>query len=763
MSHIAVRGAAEAPLRGVDVDLPLGQLVTLAGPAGSGARTMALQVLLAESRRRYLQALSPFEREAVGGVTGGVAVESVEGLPPAAVLPGPMPAAAAVSAFLHLEAPVAQLLRHRGRVRCPTCGGTCRSCSAEDGARWAVGEATGERGLVVAPVPLSGDASPESVASELRRAGFLRLRVGGEVVRLPEQLDGGALPTGAAAGGCLEVVVDRLSLSEGSLTRLAEAIRSARAMARGRAALFVGSAAEPLWLNQQLTCVSCGRTVAELAADELLPGGQTAQRHVTLAGRSVHEIHGFRLDGALAFWGEVLGPGADRPEEPTAGGAGRAILAPLEACCEIGLGYLYLDRTLGSLASGERLLLSVAAARSRDLSGILYLLSQPLATLDDEARAAALAGLYALTATANTVVAVAGDPETLDASDCVFHFSDGRLLAAEPVIEAAAERGGVPVAGPQERTFSLRGGLGWGNLQDLSLTVPLGCLVAFTGPTGAGKSALLEQLVPLVVGSRGRAPRQEVRRLRVDDGGLRRLVALGLPPAPSERDASILDLLDLAQHLAREYADTPAAAERGYPAEWFLLDRPGGRCTTCEGRGVLHWDLEFMEAMSLPCPACEGRRYRPEVLEVTQRGLAISDVLDLTLAEAAVHFERHRRLGPALKAAVRLALGHRRLGEGGGRLDPAELLRLSLAAALPRASSRDLFVLRYPAAGQHPDDVRHMLRGVGDLVAAGASVWVEDRHPDVLAAAATVVEVGPGRGEAGGRIVAVRGASDGVS
>ena len=742
--HIAVRGAAEPPLDGLDVDLPLGRLIAFAGPAGSGAHTLAFQVLLAESRRQYVQALSPFEREYVGGARGGLALESVAGLPPAAVLPGPMPDAAQLSSYLHLDAPVAQILRRHGRIECPDCGGTCRSRSADEGAQWALTAAEGARGIVVAPVELGGSASPQAVAAELRRAGFLRLRIDGEVVRLQD--DAGAdLPDGAAAAAQLEVVVDRLALSQQNLTRLTEALRNARAMARGRAAVYVDGQSAPLWINQQLTCEACGRIDRDLSEADLAPG---ADRSVSVDGHTAGQLQALTLEGALDFWSGFL---ATHAGEPTAGGAADAILSPLQACCQVGLGYLHSSQPLGRLSTGEQLLLSLAAASSRNLSGILYLLSEAVEILDAEVRFRAVERLRTLTAAGNTVVLISGEGETLAACDQALHFAEGQCAAPgpPPQIEPAPPPGRRDAS--DERLFSLRGDAGHGGLGELDLSLPLGCLVAFTGPTGAGKSALLQEVLPSCVGSKGRGPRRQKASIRVEDGGLRRLVALGRSRV--SEDASILDHLGLATHLARVYAETPAAAERGYPAEWFLLDRPGGRCTTCEGRGVLRWDLEYMESLSVPCPACEGRRYRPDVLEITQRGLAISDVLELSLEQAAARFGRHRRLGPPLEAAVRLALGHRAVGDAVGRLDPAELLRLSLAAALPRAGDRDLFTLRYPAAGQHGSDIAHLLRGIGDLVAAGASVWVEDRDPALLDAASVVVEMGPGRG---GRGVVVR-------
>ncbi|MFH1570800.1 MAG: hypothetical protein ABIL09_22600, partial [Gemmatimonadota bacterium] len=760
--HIAVRGAAEGPLRGVDLDLPLGSLLAFSGPAGSGARVMAFEVLLAESRRRYLQALSPFEREAAGGAVAGAAVDAIDGLPPAACLPGILPRATSVAAYLHVRETMADLIRRWGDVACPACGGVCRSYGAGEAADYVMATMPGQRALVIAPLELAGGASAAATAGELRRAGFLRLRLGGALVRLPDDDGELARLPGLEGAQRLEVIIDRLAVATPDRGRLAEAIRNARAMARGRSLVVADGPGGSVWVSQQLSCTSCGEVLEDLSEADLLPApGEGGGRQVGLRGLTVNQLHDQSVGQALAFWTAAAHAGsAEHGGDAGTEGAVAALLAALRACLELGLDHLPLSRPVGALSRGEGLLLSLAAARSRDLSGILYVLGLPLAVLDPATRGRALAALRALVSGGNTVLAVESEPEVLAACDAVYHFESGSVRqrcgpageAGQPGVGAGATGSVTPLS---EQGFRLRGSPGSGNLRQLDLEVPLGCLVCFTGPTGAGKSALLEGLLPQLVGSKGRGPRREARGavLRVDDGGLRRLVVLGGPGVERQGDdRPVLVHLGLAEALARVYADTPAARERGYPPEWFELDRPGGRCTTCEGRGVLRWDLDFLESMSLVCPACRGRRYRPEVLDVAPRGVSISDVLDMTVAEGASHFARHDRLSGRLEAARDLGLGPRQLGLAAARLDPAEILRLHLAVEVSRATGRDLFVLPYPAAGLHATDVGYLLDGLCRLVGRGASVWVEDRHPQVLSAAALVVEIGPGSGPAGGQV-----------
>lgn len=172
-----------------------------------------------------------------------------------------------------------------------------------------------------------------------------------------------------------------------------------------------------------------------------------------------------------------------------------------------------------------------------------------------------------------------------------------------------------------------------------------------------------------------------------------------------------------------------------------MLDRPGGRCPTCEGAGVLRCDLEFGDDVAMGCPACEGRRYRPEALVFTWRGLTLSQVLELRVAAAAHHFRGVPQVGETLQAALGCGLGHRQLGMAGGRLGAAEGLRLQLALELKRAGARELVVLEHPEQGGHPRDLQQLLRVLQELKEAGTSLLVETHHPALLGAADWMVEV----------------------
>ncbi|MEW6751312.1 MAG: hypothetical protein AB1505_10095 [Candidatus Latescibacterota bacterium] len=724
---IRVHRAAEGPLRQVDLDLPLNRLTCFTGPAGQGARTMAVDVLWAESRRRYMLALSPAERQVLGAV-GRVAVEGITGLPPAIHLgAGAAVPRGSVAAFLQVEGPLAQLVRRAGEIRCPACGDVCLTYTEEAAAERAVAWAGGRLALVLAPLGVAAAASLDAVLQQVRQAGFLRVRLGGHLLHLDRE----PVP-GAASTDVLEIVVDRLDPASASRPRLTEALRTARTIARGHCVLETVADGRRLPLNQQLTCQSCAAEYRAPGADDLLAGA--AGPPVLLRGRTLAELLDMPLDQARAFLAEL---------EQTDRLAG-SVTRTLAAATDLGLGYLPLSRPLEQLATGERGRLLLAASQGSGLVGLLYVCDAPSRGLGPDQLRAVTAALRQLVVQGNTLVVLDHASEVLADADRVVEFDDGSTSSpVAPVPVPPPTQCRIPQ--PQAPAVRLCG-QGPANLRPFDLVLPLERVVCCAGPSGAGKSAFLRALAE-AVRSRGRAEcRTEYRHHR----GLHRVVEISAAEGESER--ALLEALGLVEPVARLYAEAAMARQRRYPVDWFRLDAPGGRCPTCEGRGVLHHDMQFLEDIRLTCPTCAGRRFRAEVLEVTVRGLSLGDVLEMGVDRAALHHARDPRLGPRLEAAQRCGLGRHALGTRLGRLEHGERIRLQLALELPRLSSGDLLLLDLPLAGEHPRDAAMLLAALQEAVSRRASVVVADNHPLLLAAAACCVDVGPGSGPDGGQV-----------
>ena len=691
---LCVRGARAGSLADVDMDLPLGRIICFTGRSSSGRRAMALDILYAESRRRYMQALSPAERESVSE-TARADVDEISGLPPAIYLGAPR-RGRTVGDYLQLDGILAQVMLEEGQMHCLECGGRCLSYAADEVEREIARVYPDTRCLILAPLALRS----AGMWQQLVQAGFTRVAIDGQVQRL--EGDGPAVPSGESE---VHVVVDRLVPDPNDSVRFLEAVRVSRSISSGQTVVWVDGASEMMHLNQQPTCGECGRQYEPL---------DTADSQMTLHGRTMDELMDAPL-GSLRDW--------------LAKGEGRAkVEVALAEASGLGLEHLPLSHRLESLAAGEWQRLQLASCLSSGLTGILYILEGLGSQLSGEMLSAVAAGLRRLVTGGNTALLLDHTPELVAVADEVWAFVGGQMQVGEA---SEIERDGVDekrVAEKSEPALALRGN---GVVGPLAIEVPHGKLTCISGPSGSGKTRLLhEVLLPLLKG----------RPVAYAAAGMPRNSRVVTVEAPSGK-ATVLQGLGLFERVADLYAASPAAAARGWSRDAFLLDRPGGRCPSCEGRGQCYFDLEFLEDIALVCAVCEGRRYRDEICEVTLRGESIADVLGMTLEQASTHFVRHDPIRPRLEAAVGCGLGYLLLGQEVQGLERGEWLRLRLALESTRASLRTWVLIDDPASGDHPEDVRLMVAALQGLVDRGATVVVADQHPTVKVAADWVVDL----------------------
>ena len=699
---LCVRGARAGGLANVDMDLPLGRVICFTGRSSSGRRAMALDILYAESRRRYMQALSPAEREGVSG-TARADVDEVSGLPPAIYLGAPR-RGRTVGDYLQLDGILAQIMLEGGQMHCLECDGRCRSYAADEVECEVARVHPDTRCLVLAPLALRS----AGMWQQLVQAGFTRIAIDGQIQRL--QGDGPALPSGESE---VHVVVDRLVPDPKASVRFLEAVRVSRSISSGQTVVWVDGTSEMMHLNQQPTCGKCGRQYEPLAAADF-GAGQPLASQVTLHGRTMDELMDAPL-GSLRDWLEI-GQGHAKVESALAEASG------------LGLGHLPLSRQLESLAAGEWQRLQLASCLSGGLTGILYILEGLGSQLSGGTLDAVAAGLRRLVAGGNTALLLDHTPELVAAADEVWAFAEGQVQVGEAT---AIKRDRVDEKRAAEQAkleLAIRGS---GAVGPLAIELPHGKLTCVCGPSGSGKTRLLhEVLLPLLKG----------RSVEYAAAGMPRNSRVVTIEAPSGK-ATLLEGLGLFERVADLYAAAPAATARGWGRDTFLLDRPGGRCPSCEGCGQCYFDLEFLEDIALVCATCEGRRYRDETCEVTLRGASIADVLGMTLEQACTHFARHDPIRPRLEAAVGCGLGYLLLGQEVQGLERGEWLRLRLALESTRVSQRTWVLIDDPASGDHPEDVRAMVAALRGLVDRGGTVVVADQHPTMRAAADWVVDL----------------------
>ena len=703
---LCVRGARAGGLANVDMDLPLGRVICFTGRSHSGRRAMALEILYAESRRCYMQALSPAERMSVSG-TGRADVDEIAGLPPAIYL-GPPRRGRTVGDYLQLEGILAQIMLEDGQLHCLECGGRCRSYAADEVER-AVARAYREaRCLVLAPLAVQS----AGMWQQLVQAGFTRVAIDGQIQRL--EGDGPTLPGGASE---VHVVVDRLVPDPHGSVRFLEAVRTSRSISSGRTVVWVDGTSETMHLNQPPTCDQCGRPYEPLAAADF-GADQPWAGAVTLHGRTMAEL----MDAPLGLLRDWLAKGK---------GHGYAkVEAALAEASGLGLGCVPLSRRLEVLATGEWQRLQLASCLSSGLTGILYILEGLGSPLSGRMLDVVAASLRRLVAGGNTALLLEHTPELVAVADETWAFAQGRARMAAATELERDGAGTKRVAAPADLALVIRGD---GVVGPLAIELPHGRLTCIAGPSGSGKTRLLhEVLLPLLKG----------QPVEYAAAGAPRNSRVATVEAPSGQ-ATVLAGLGLFERVADLYAAAQVATAQGWSRDAFLLDRPGGRCPSCEGRGQRHFDLGFLEDVTLGCADCEGRRYRDEICAVTLRGASIAEVLGMTLEQAGTHFARQDPIGPRLATAVGCGLGYLTLGQEVQELERGEWLRLRLALESTRASRRTWLIIDDPAGGDHPQDVQAMVAALRGLVDRGVTVVVADQHPAVKEAADWVVDLTP--------------------
>jgi excinuclease ABC subunit A len=454
--------------------------------------------------------------------------------------------------------------------------------------------------------------------------------------------------------------------------------------------------------------------------------------------------------------------------------------------CDVGLGYLSLDRQTRTLSGGEAQRIALANALGSRLVDTLYVLDEPSIGLHPRDIHRLVGLLGRLRDEGNTVVIVEHDPATIRAADHMVELGPGsgehggEVVYAGPVqdAESAGTLTGeylsgarsIPVpssrrrAGPQWLTVH---GARLHNLRGVDVAVPLGTLTVVTGVSGSGKSTLVHdvvyrQLAQRLKGSHGAKehlgePVGDVDELTGWDG-LDDVVLIDQSPIGRTPRSNPITYVRAFDEIRNLFAAQPLARARGYSPTTFSFNATaGGRCHTCEGAGHLQIEMVFLADVFIPCEACGGSRFEKEVLDIRIKGLSIHDVLNLTVEQAMSRFRHQERLGKALWHLQQVGLDYLRLGQPATTLSGGEAQRLKIARQLATAGkkrARRLYLLDEPTTGLHLDDVRTLIRVLDRLVDHGHTVLVIEHHLDIIKRADWIIDLGPEGGDHGGRVVA---------
>ena len=520
--------------------------------------------------------------------------------------------------------------------------------------------------------------------------------------------------------------------------------------------------------------------IGELMTEELCPVCHGKKLKdivlaVTVGGKNIIELTDLSVIQAIDFFEELDGKLTDR-EKKISEMVVREIKSRLSFLKDVGLGYLTLSRTAGTLSGGESQRIRLATQIGSGLVGVLYILDEPSIGLHQRDNDKLLASLRSLTDMGNTLIIVEHDEDTMYAADHIVDIGPGAgVNGGELVCQGTVEDikkckksvTGQFLSGkrhidvpPYRRTgnglYLEILGAAENNLKNIDVKIPAGKLVLITGVSGSGKSSLINEILYKGVSRITNKSQQRPGKFREIKGieNFDKVINIDQSPIGKTPRSNPATYTGMFTHIRNLFAEMPEAKVRGYKQGRFSFNVKGGRCDHCNGDGIIKVEMNFLPDVFVPCEVCGGARYNHETLEVKYKGKNISDVLNMTVHEALSFFENQPSIIRYLKTLDDVGLGYISLGQPSTQLSGGEAQRIKLATELSkRSTGRTLYILDEPTTGLHFADVEKLLYVLNRLVDEGNTVVVIEHNLDVIKQADHIIDLGPEGGDNGGRII----------
>ncbi|MDY7228173.1 excinuclease ABC subunit UvrA [Hyalangium rubrum] len=805
---VRVRGAREHNLKNVDVEIPRDALVVFTGVSGSGKSSLAFGTLYAEAQRRYFESVAPYARRLIDQA-GVPEVDAIDGLPPAVALQqhrGAPTSRSSVGSVTTIANSLRLLYSRAGTYpphqphldsdafspntpagACPHCHGLGRVYEVTERSMVPDDSLTiRERAIAAWPPAWHG----QNLRDILVTLGYDVDRPWRDLPKKDRDwiLFTDEQPTVPVYAGFTPAET-RQALKRKEPPSYMGTFTGARRYVLQTFAT-TQSALMKKRVSQYMVSGECSLCQGKRLRRESLS--------VTFAGLDIGELARLpmkRVADILRPAADGTAPGAaklvrEHPEKAlVTQRIAKDLLARIQVLTELGLGYLSLERSTPTLSPGELQRLRLATQVRSNLFGVVYVLDEPSAGLHPADTEALLKALDQLKESGNSLFVVEHEVDVIRHADWIVDVGPaagekgGRVLYSGPLegledVEASQTR--RYLFGAQSvRRRNPRSPKGWlrlegvtrNNLHQLDVDFPLGVFTSVTGVSGSGKSSLVSQvLVELVAEQLGHElpteeeEGEELERTvvlttggRIVSGmeGIKRLVRVDQKPIGRTPRSNLATYTGLFDNVRKLFAATPAARSRRFDVGRFSFNVAKGRCETCEGEGFVSVELLFLPSVYAPCPTCHGARYNAKTLEIQYRGKNIAEVLGMTVDAAHAFFAEEPQVSRSLSVLREVGLGYLRLGQPATELSGGEAQRIKLATELQRMQrGNTLYVLDEPTTGLHPADVDKLMAQLEGLVDAGNTVILVEHDMRVVAASDWVIDIGPGAGEEGGRVVA---------
>ena len=905
--NIIIKGARVNNLKGIDVEIPRGELVVITGLSGSGKSSLAFDTLYAEGQRRYVESLSAYARQFMGKMAKPEC-DFIKGLPPAIAIEQKVSTRnprSTVGTSTEIYDYLRLLFARIGRTISPVSGEEVKKHSVNDIIEAASALSPGTRLAIAAPIHIPEGRKAATQLDVYLKGGYSRLiDADGNFITIADILAGDKVDDSVADRYML--LIDRMAASADpdEVSRMADSAETALFEGNGCLTLYVWDGGdkprreefstrfeadgmtfmEPsdqmfnfnnpygacprcegfgktMGIDERLVVPDPGKSVYEDAVvcwrgEKMSEWKQMCIRAASAADFPIHRPyaelsqaqkdflwhggHGFEgIDGFFRmveenlykiqyrvmlarYRGKTVCPDCHgarlRPEALYVHVAGQTIadlvtmpverlrdffanmeltdrermisrrllpeiISRLTFLCDVGLGYLTLDRLSSTLSGGESQRINLATSLGSSLVGSLYIRDEPSIGLHTRDTDRLISVLRKLQSIGNTVVVVEHDEEIMRSADHLIDVGPeagrhgGKIVYNGPVSEidkatgsytASYLRGDLTIPVPSTRrpwrdSIEVRGAREH-NLKNIDVKFPLGVMTVVTGVSGSGKSTLVRDILYRALVRHLGDPCDAPGLFNGLGGDLQRIKAVEFvdqnPIGRSTRSnpATYLKAFDEIRQL---FAAQQGAKQMGFGPGYFSFNAEGGRCEECKGEGTITIEMQFMADITIPCEACHGKRYKRDVLDILYRGKNISDVLDMTVNEAVEFFSEEgtgaveQRIVRRLRPLQDVGLGYVKLGQSSSTLSGGENQRVKLAYYLSLEKQMPtMFIFDEPTTGLHFNDIKTLMDSFDRLIEKGHTVVIIEHNLDVVKCADHVIDIGPEGGEAGGNLVA---------
>ena len=798
---ITLKGAREHNLKDIDLTLPHNEMVVLTGVSGSGKSTLAFDILFAEGQRRYLESLAPYVRQYMK-ILERPDVDLVTGLAPTVAIEQRTSYASrrsTVATLTEIYHYLRLLYSKLGIQHCPGCG---RRLTAQTQA--AIVDQIRRRypdtsATVLSPKVFGRKGFHKDVFSRALKKGFKKARIDGKITPLKEgmalsryhehNID---LVVGRLSDAGPEPLVDRALKEGGGSLVILDRCGNEDVFSLHGICATCGIGLESLdprlfsFNSKQGACAQCSGlgTIGEPedednAGVKICPqcGGSRLKPQALAVKVNQYAIWDLVQKPARQVYEIIKKLTFNAHDKPVAEPIVAELLTRLSLLNQLGLSYLSLARSGDTLSGGEAQRIRLAAQLGSNLTGVCYILDEPTIGLHARDNRILIDALKTLRDRGNTILVVEHDEETIRAADTIVDLGPGagqdggRVTACGSLSDlkkVSLSVTGALIDGHRKKItsrlrpykkkpgISIRGAA-VNNLKQINVDVPLGCLICVTGVSGSGKSSLLKETVYRGLRNRLSKQRRPAGKCKDIEGWqtLTRVLEVDHSPigrTPRSVPASYVGFLS---EIRKLFSLTPTARARGYSAGRFSFNVAAGRCETCKGQGRPKVEMSFLPDVYVLCEVCRGKRFNNETLAVQYRGRNISEILEMTFAEAARFFSAIPTIRRAVQFVCDVGLGYLCLGQSSPTLSGGEAQRIKLAQQLvKRSNGHTLYVLDEPTTGLHMADVQRLIDVFQKLVDEGNTVAVIEHNMEIIREADYIIDLGPEGGDEGGRVVA---------